>query len=1298
MLGAVTNWASGVIAESDDKLATRSNEEHVNISMLLERIRVSANVPDRHTTLLELKGLTTTHKGVVEIGEALDFLLSILADTDDGEITQCVLEILDEVCSIEPVSDNDAENAVIREAGLANISKFLAANEFMEMLLNTIAVDALWVRLAALSLLITLTRNAGEPAAQAILQCAEGMAKVMKAIDDTREAVQSSALHLLVLLTDEKGVGQASVEVASFVAFQDGFHVLLRVMTQEKLATDSPLVLDALRILMQMLTNQIVQKLFLTGETIESYFAALASVLKPTLARSPADGEGVSLGGHIMAAVKSATLSTGGDGGDGEGGEGGEGDEGGEGAQSSRSEECSVECAELCLRILKRLLESDREQRQRQEQLGDSSFIVAAVCQLAFAPTITGGSANALQRLSLQVLAHLVHANPKNAAIIAAQPLLSSAPSTAKTTSDELVLELELDWKERELAAFYCCHEPSKMRTACSLLRDYPFADLRGSLHAKYAVLPAGWEALTYEGRMQAHELQAVRGLFSLVALWLHASPSEAREGPEQVWQLMTELFSATAAAEDEEQGCSWLAMVLVEESICRENLVHRPQPEAAAATESSTPVKADAEGGAGNSLTTEAEGGSIRDAVGAYIGSNFLLSAAVGAAKAGLEVSKEVTKAGLEVTREATSTLQPAAAEVGSKVSEKSKDLLSFGIGLGKAALAAAAEDNFSEWIVQQPDTPTSDSSSAAGGTGSTASARTTLVPADDVPTLAWGGPWPLSGVGAPCSGLLVIDTLIRSSTATVSVDEEDGDPQYVSWQWQACRLLGAILSASGRVGRKLALQILIEMPHSHLSDSQSCQHQDLFSTCVALLARATGAWKPITNPNPVSESENEEKQESSSSTTTKQVSLLLLLCHWCLGSAEACYTLLRKPSHWFIVDIAAASATAGGTTSNLVSELACLLVGICWLELPTAPAGAGDAASTVVSVGAGAGIDSEGCLHPTAGHVRTAVETRIGIGAFTRRVELLPASLRGWVGDADEGARVGQGGFSLCGQEVPLSATACRLLELVMSEQYSGASESVGPTAAAASETEVDDEVKQLREENAQLKAKVARLQAQQRKQPKGGERKGRERRSSKEPKARERRDSRERNNTKEPKGQERRDSRERKSGRKGKGKDEEEGDGSWWPDEEGGKGGDSKGGDPHKGAAKEVSDERNKPKATFTVTGLKSSQGSGPAKPAKPAKPPTHPASVSSSSGEARKDKPREPKEDPTAFKGARKERTGGAGAKDRAKDPKKGKGKPKPEEEESWWPEEGKEEGGTSKAGAKGRGQGQGGKRR
>ena len=62
---------------------------------------------------------------------------------------------------------------------------------------------------------------------------------MMKAIDDTREAVQSSALHLLVLLTDEKGVGQASVEVASFVAFQDGFHVLLRVMTQEKLATDN---------------------------------------------------------------------------------------------------------------------------------------------------------------------------------------------------------------------------------------------------------------------------------------------------------------------------------------------------------------------------------------------------------------------------------------------------------------------------------------------------------------------------------------------------------------------------------------------------------------------------------------------------------------------------------------------------------------------------------------------------------------------------------------------------------------------------------------------------------------------------------------------------------------------------------------------------------------------------------------------------------------------------------------------------------------------------------------------------
>jgi hypothetical protein len=55
---------------------------------------------------------------------------------------------------------------------------------------------------------------------------------------------------------------------------------------------------------------------------------------------------------------------------------------------------------------------------------------------------------------------------------------------------------------------------------------------------------------------------------------------------------------------------------------------------------------------------------------------------------------------------------------------------------------------------------------------------------------------------------------------------------------------------------------------------------------------------------------------------------------------------------------------------------------------------------------------------------------------------VELLPSSLRGWVGEGT----AAEGASSLCGQEVPLPATAHRVLALVIREQYGANSNSAG------------------------------------------------------------------------------------------------------------------------------------------------------------------------------------------------------------------------------------------------------------
>uniref|UniRef100_A0AAV1TS70 Vesicle tethering protein Uso1/P115-like head domain-containing protein n=1 Tax=Peronospora matthiolae TaxID=2874970 RepID=A0AAV1TS70_9STRA len=206
--------------------------------------------------------------GLAAVPAVLDALVS---DPRDTELMETLLEFLQSIVTRVPAA------AVLV---LTQPNGDVAAQWGMPTCLMLLQDPSPWIRGPAVSLVKALQEAAPGEFTKSVLQCKEGLRRLLEVVEDRREHIRDTALAVLGQLTGrDKNVQQ-------FLAFEEGFARLFQIMEAEGLADStgaslaSSVVADCLHIVNNMLRdNLMTQTLFLEMTYLESHVPRLLTVL-----------------------------------------------------------------------------------------------------------------------------------------------------------------------------------------------------------------------------------------------------------------------------------------------------------------------------------------------------------------------------------------------------------------------------------------------------------------------------------------------------------------------------------------------------------------------------------------------------------------------------------------------------------------------------------------------------------------------------------------------------------------------------------------------------------------------------------------------------------------------------------------------------------------------------------------------------------------------------------------------------------------------------------------------------------
>uniref|UniRef100_M4B6I0 Vesicle tethering protein Uso1/P115-like head domain-containing protein n=1 Tax=Hyaloperonospora arabidopsidis (strain Emoy2) TaxID=559515 RepID=M4B6I0_HYAAE len=206
--------------------------------------------------------------GLAAVPAVLDALVS---DPRDTELMETLLEFLQSIVTRVPAA------AVLV---LAQPNEDVAAQWGMPTCLMLLQDPSPWIRGPAVSLVKALQEAAPGEFTKSVLQCKEGLRRLLEVVEDRREHIRDTALAVLGQLTGrDKNVQQ-------FLAFEEGFARLFQIMEAEELpdctsaSLASSVVADCLHIVNNMLRgNLMTQTLFLEMTYLESHVPRLLTVL-----------------------------------------------------------------------------------------------------------------------------------------------------------------------------------------------------------------------------------------------------------------------------------------------------------------------------------------------------------------------------------------------------------------------------------------------------------------------------------------------------------------------------------------------------------------------------------------------------------------------------------------------------------------------------------------------------------------------------------------------------------------------------------------------------------------------------------------------------------------------------------------------------------------------------------------------------------------------------------------------------------------------------------------------------------
>eukprot|EP00049_Salpingoeca_infusionum_P026888 m.28682 g.28682 ORF g.28682 m.28682 type:complete len:904 (-) comp9063_c0_seq2:146-2857(-) len=212
------------------------------VERLVTRLSSATMLDDRRTAVNELRARSKTYK--VEVGsQALSHLVDVLKnDRGDPEIINATLETLVNITA----RANPTGPPTPDDVGVMFTEIFVKNTDDVILLLSLLEETEYSTRLLTIQLLTTLLNNCSRLLQDAITLEGSAVAKLMDLLGDSRDVIRNEALLLMI------GLVKDNVVVQKIVAFQNGFDLVMNIMSAEMFSHGGVITADCIRLLKSM--------------------------------------------------------------------------------------------------------------------------------------------------------------------------------------------------------------------------------------------------------------------------------------------------------------------------------------------------------------------------------------------------------------------------------------------------------------------------------------------------------------------------------------------------------------------------------------------------------------------------------------------------------------------------------------------------------------------------------------------------------------------------------------------------------------------------------------------------------------------------------------------------------------------------------------------------------------------------------------------------------------------------------------------------------------------------------------
>lgn len=202
-------------------------------------------------------------------------LNALISDPRDTELMEAMLEFLQEIVAKSPSTTSSLLQQMGSSArgGKSSYSMQGAPTSGIQICLQLLQDPSPWIRGPTITLVKYIQEAKQKEFAAAVLECKEGLRRLLEVVEDKREHIRDAALQVLVKLTEREKM------VQQFLAFEDGFVRLFQIMEVEGLVEGSSVISDCLQIVNNMVRdNLMTQTLLQEMPFLESHLPQLLSL------------------------------------------------------------------------------------------------------------------------------------------------------------------------------------------------------------------------------------------------------------------------------------------------------------------------------------------------------------------------------------------------------------------------------------------------------------------------------------------------------------------------------------------------------------------------------------------------------------------------------------------------------------------------------------------------------------------------------------------------------------------------------------------------------------------------------------------------------------------------------------------------------------------------------------------------------------------------------------------------------------------------------------------------------------